>query len=222
MEARPLRPGYVPAAAGARGAKSFGCGTIIAVRTITHVHWTVLCRFRNRPAVKAKDLVSSGVPGLDDILGRRVYGGRRLYLIEGVPGSGKTTLALQFLMEGARRGEPVLYVTLSESEEEITAVAASHAGHSREFRSAKSSPRHQNLSPDEQYTMFHPSEVELSETTNSILADVERIKPTRVVFDSLFRARAAFRRTVAIPEANSGFETVFCRAQPARCSCSTI
>src|SRR5438270_12253894 len=70
-------------------------------------------------------LAKTGIDGLDDILGGG-FTPHRLYLLEGVPGSGKTTLALQFLLEGARRGEPVLYVTLSETEEELLGVAASH------------------------------------------------------------------------------------------------
>lgn len=130
----------------------------------------------------------TGVGGLDEVLGGGLAP-NHLYLVEGVPGSGKTTLALQFLLEGVRCGEPVLYVTLSETEEEIKAVAASH-GWSLEGASIRELvPSEESLKPDEQYTMFHPSEVELSETTQSILADVERIKPRRIVFDSLSELR---------------------------------
>jgi circadian clock protein KaiC len=133
-------------------------------------------------------IASSGVPGLDEVLSGG-FARSRLYVIEGVPGSGKTTVALQFLMDGARRGEPVLYVTLSETEEEIQSVAASH-GWSLEgitIREIVASER--TLNSDDQYTMFHPSEVELSETTKAILADVDRIKPRRVAFDSLSELR---------------------------------
>src|SRR5262245_17535575 len=108
-------------------------------------------------------LAGSGVPGLDDVLGGG-YTERRVYLIEGVPGSGKTTLALQFLIEGARLGEPVLYVTLSESEEEVRDVAKSH-GWSLAGVSIREVMPSAGLNVDDQYTMFHPSEVELSETT---------------------------------------------------------
>ncbi len=90
-----------------------------------------------------------------------------------MPGSGKTTLALQFLLEGVRRGEPVLYVTLSETEEELRAVArVARLVARRHRRFASSSPSEESLRPDDQYTMFHPSEVELTETTKTILADV--------------------------------------------------
>jgi len=131
---------------------------------------------------------STGIAGLDDVL----CGGltpHRLYLVEGVPGSGKTTLALQFLLEGVRLGEPVLYITLSETEEEILAVSASHAWSLDGITIRELVPSEQSLQPDDQYTMFHPSEVELSETTKLILADVERIRPSRVVFDSLSELR---------------------------------
>lgn len=133
-------------------------------------------------------IASSGAPGLDDVLGGG-FTPQRLYLIEGVPGSGKTTLALQFLMEGVRQNEPVLYVTLSENEEEIQEVAASHGWTLDGITIREIIPSEQSLKSDEQYTMFHPSEVELSETTKIILADVERIKPRRVVFDSLSEFR---------------------------------
>ena len=133
-------------------------------------------------------LAMTGVGGLDDILSGGLTP-HRLYLIEGVPGSGKTTLALQFLLEGVRRGERVLYVTLSETEEELIAVAASHGWSIKDIAVRELVPSEDSLRPDDQYTMFHPSEVELSETTKTILQDVERIKPSRVVFDSLSELR---------------------------------
>lgn len=140
------------------------------------------------PDERSETLASSGVPGLDDVLAGG-FTPRRLYLVEGVPGSGKTTLSMQFLMEGARRKEPVLYVTLSESEEEVHAVAASHGWSLEGISIREVIPSERSLNSDDQYTMFHPSEVELSDTTKSILADVERLKPRRVVFDSLSELR---------------------------------
>jgi circadian clock protein KaiC len=131
---------------------------------------------------------ATGVQGLDDILN----GGfvpNRLYLVEGMPGSGKTTLAFQFLMEGARLGEPVLYVTLSETEAEIRAVAESHGWSLDGITIRELVPAEGTLEPAEQYTVFHPSEIELSETTKKILQDVERTKAKRIVFDSLSELR---------------------------------
>jgi circadian clock protein KaiC len=130
----------------------------------------------------------TGVSGLDDILMGGLARGR-LYLIEGVPGSGKTTLAMQFLQEGARRGEPVLYITLSETAEELKAVATGHGWDLTGITVRELLPQEDTLSADEQYTMFHPSEVELATTTKLILQDVDKLKPTRVVFDSLSELR---------------------------------
>ncbi|NOT24961.1 MAG: AAA family ATPase [Acidobacteria bacterium] len=135
-----------------------------------------------------KNMAPSGVGGLDDVLSGG-FTPNRTYLLEGVPGSGKTTMALQFLLEGARRGEPVLYVTLSETEEELRGVAASHDWTLDGVNVRQLLASEESLRSDDQYTMFHPSEVELGETTKAVLADVERIKPARVVFDSLSELR---------------------------------
>lgn len=136
----------------------------------------------------AAALVGTGVPGLDEVLGGGLTAGR-LYLIEGTPGAGKTTLAMQYLLEGAQRGEPVLYVTLSETASEMQGVAHSHGWNLDGIHIQELLPSQESLNPDEQYTIFHPSEVELGETTHRILADVEALKPTRVVFDSLSELR---------------------------------
>lgn len=134
------------------------------------------------------DTVSTGVAGLDDIL-RGGFTPDRLCLIEGNPGSGKTTLALQFLLEGARRGEAGLYVTLSETTREITGIAASHGWTLEGLHIYEMVPGEQTLSPEQQLTMFHASELELSETTKGVLDEVERVKPKRVVIDSLSEVR---------------------------------
>jgi circadian clock protein KaiC len=136
----------------------------------------------------SEELISTGVAGLDDVLGGGLTTGR-LYLIEGTPGAGKTTIALQFLIAGAARGESVLYVTLSETETELNGVAASHGWSLDGIHMREMLPTQESLQPDEQYTMFHPSEVELSETTHKILVDVEKLKPSRIVFDSLSELR---------------------------------
>ncbi len=133
-------------------------------------------------------LVATGIAGFDDIIGGG-FSPRRLYLIEGDPGAGKTTLALQYLMEGRQQGERGLYVTLSETREELEGVAQSHGWSLDGIDICELIPSEESLLPEAQSRMFHPSEVELSETTQAVLAEVERIEPTRVVFDSLSEMR---------------------------------
>jgi circadian clock protein KaiC len=130
----------------------------------------------------------TGIAGLDDILAGGLTP-NRLYLVEGVPGSGKTTLALQYLLEGVKQGDTVLYVTLSETEHELRAAAQSHGWSLDGVTIRQLAPAPENLQPDSQYTMFHPSEVELGETTRAVLAEVDRSRPARVVIDSLSELR---------------------------------
>lgn len=130
---------------------------------------------------------STGIAGLDDILG----GGlptSHLYLVEGNPGAGKTTLGLQFLVEGVKRDEPGLYVTLSETAEELETVAASHGwtlNGIQVFELVSS----EGLGPEAEQSILHPSEIELGETVRGVISAVERIGPSRVVFDSLSEMR---------------------------------
>jgi len=142
----------------------------------------------SRPEQRAGAPSATGTAGLDIILG----GGlppNRLYLIEGDPGAGKTTLALRYLLEGAKADETGLYVTLSETREEINAVAESHGWSLDGIHVMELVASEEALTPDSQYMMYHPSETELSETTKAVLDEVERVKPRRVVFDSLSEMR---------------------------------
>src|SRR6478609_4950319 len=132
--------------------------------------------------------VSTGIAGLDDILGGGLPA-RRLYLIQGQPGSGKTTLALQFLLAGAKAGEKVLYISLSETREEVEEVADSHGWSLDGVEIVELSAIEKQLSASAQNTLFHASEVELTETTKLLLDAVERVKPSRVAFDSLSELR---------------------------------
>jgi circadian clock protein KaiC len=136
----------------------------------------------------APERVSTGIIGLDFIL----KGGlpkNRLHLIEGSPGTGKTTLGLQFLLEGVRTGEQCLYITLSESKEELISVARSHGWSLDGIVVQDLTESGESLTDNSRYTVFHPSEVELDETTRMILDEVERVNPSRIVFDSLSEMR---------------------------------
>lgn len=131
--------------------------------------------------------ISTGIAGLDDILGGGLTP-QRVYLVEGSPGSGKTTLGLQFLLDGAARGDAGLYITLSETADELKAVAASH-GWNIDALSIFELADDTELDLDAQQSVFHPSEVELGETTRKVMDRVDAIKPVRVVFDSLSEMR---------------------------------
>jgi circadian clock protein KaiC len=131
--------------------------------------------------------ISTGVPGLDDILNGGLTA-QRIYLVEGSPGTGKTTLGLQFLRDGVAKGETGLYITLSETTDELIAVAASHGWDMDGIAIHELASDHV-LDPDAQQSVFHPSEVELGETTRHVMDEVDRLKPVRVVFDSLSEMR---------------------------------
>jgi circadian clock protein KaiC len=132
--------------------------------------------------------VATGIAGLDDILSGGLPA-EHLYLIEGDPGTGKTTLALQFLMEGVRAGETSLYITLSESKRELLIAAESHGWNLDNVNIFELLPDESSLRPDQQYTVYHASDVELVDTTAAVLEQVEKLKPRRVVVDSLSELR---------------------------------
>ncbi|MYM27000.1 AAA family ATPase [Duganella sp. CY15W] len=130
------------------------------------------------------DFLATGVPGLDAVLGGGLTRDR-LYLVEGEPGTGKTTLALQFLNEGVRRGESTLYITLAETVVELRSVAQSHGWNMDDIHIEEIIPDEKILDPQQQYTIFHPSEIELGSTTQRLLAAIDKYQPRRVVLDSL-------------------------------------
>jgi circadian clock protein KaiC len=133
---------------------------------------------------------STGVPGLDALL-KGGLPADRIYLVEGDPGTGKTTLALQFLLAGRDRGERCLYVTLAETPDELHDIARSHG------LSVEGIDLHRVGAPEpaasDTYTLYHPAEIELGELMQSVLETAERTHPARVVFDSLSEVRLLAR-----------------------------
>ena len=144
---------------------------------------------------RTTDRVLTGVHGLDEILGGGLPS-HRIYLLDGEPGTGKTTIAMQFLLEGRARGERGLYVTLSETAEELRDAAASHGWTLDGIDIVELSAVQDNPS-DEAYTLFHPAEVELQQTVEAVLKEVDRHRPARVVFDSLSEMRMLARDPAA-------------------------
>jgi circadian clock protein KaiC len=139
-------------------------------------------------AVIADEHSSTGIQGLDEIL---IDGlpSNCFYLIQGDPGSGKTTLALQFLLEGVRRGEKTLYITLSETKDELLKVARSHGWSLDAIPLFELSSIDSVVRPDAHTTVFHPSELELNKVTEMLMAETRKAQPTRIVFDSLSEFR---------------------------------
>jgi circadian clock protein KaiC len=134
-------------------------------------------------------IAKTGIPGFDDILGGGFTRGH-IFLIEGEPGAGKTTAGLQFLMEGARSGEITLYISLSETETELRQTAASHGWTlDKKVEIFELLPPESLLDADQQQSLLYSSDLELGETTKRIFEAVERVKPTRVVLDSLSEIR---------------------------------
>lgn len=139
--------------------------------------------------------IDTGVGGLNDILSGGLPSGQ-MYLLEGDPGTGKTTLAMQFIIAGVRAGKKALYITLSESRAELENSARSHGWDTGELPIAEFVPAEASLNPEQQYTVFHPSEVELAATIQKLTQLIEEVKPDCLVIDSLSELRLLAAETM--------------------------
>ncbi|WP_205215012.1 MULTISPECIES: ATPase domain-containing protein [Sphingomonas] len=137
----------------------------------------------DRPADAA-----TGIAGLDDVLGGGLERGR-VFLLEGSPGTGKTTVALEFLQTGAKLGESCLYITLSETEDELRSTAVSHHWDLSGIEIFELIPPESLLDEDHQQSLLYSSDLELGETTKRIFETFEQVRPERVVLDSLSEIR---------------------------------
>src|SRR6185369_10780822 len=146
------------------------------------------------PKMSRTNVAATGVAGLDSILMGGFPRGR-VYLVQGDPGVGKTTLGLQFLLEGIRNGETAMYITLSETAEELRAVADSHGWSIDKLHIYEQLVGEEQLE-EEDSTVFYPAEIELGETVKGMLKEVDRIKPQRVVLDSLSEIRLLAQSTL--------------------------
>jgi circadian clock protein KaiC len=140
------------------------------------------------PSPPQDEAVSTGSKALDAILSGG-YAANHIHLIEGAPGSGKTTLGLQFLMDGVRRGERSLYITLSESRNELLQVARTHGWDLDGVEIFELVPPELSLDPEREQSIVYASDLELGETVKMVMEEVTRIAPSRIVFDSLSEIR---------------------------------
>ncbi|RYG25803.1 circadian clock protein KaiC [bacterium] len=151
---------------------------------------------------------ATGIAGLDDILlGGLPHG--HLYLLEGEPGTGKTTVAMDFLRAGLAKGEKTLYVTLSETEDELRLVASSHNWNVDGIEMLELQRDVAQYSIDDQYTVFEPTEVELGGTVGQIYDAVNRLQPRRVVLDSLSELRLLSRDSLRFRREVLSFKRFF-------------
>jgi circadian clock protein KaiC len=153
-------------------------------------------------------IAPTGIPGIDQLL-RGGLPRNRMHLIEGEPGTGKTTLALQFLLEGRRLGEESLYVTLSETTEELNHVAASHGWTLDGVATFQLAPIAERAA--DEYTLYHPAEIELADLTKTVLEQVQATRPARVVFDSLSELRLLARDPLRYRRQILGLKDFFSR-----------
>ena len=158
------------------------------------------------------DRSPTGIEGLDDLLEGGLPSGH-MYLLEGKPGTGKTTLAMQFMLAGRARGERALYVTLSEPQEELEGSARSH-GWDFDIPIVEFVPDGGSLEAEQQYTVFHPSDIELADTIRRLIAEIEKFQPDRLVIDSLSELRLLSegsmryrRQLLALKQYFSGLKT---------------
>ena len=141
-----------------------------------------------KDTLKEGSPVSTGSPALNYILGGG-YAANRVHLVEGEPGSGKTTLGLQFLLEGCEKGDRCLYITLSESRDELLHVADTHGWDLSGIEIFELVPPELSLDQEQEQSIVYASDLELGETVRLVMEEVERVAPARVVFDSLSEIR---------------------------------
>ena len=154
----------------------------------------------------------TGIAGLDDILAGGFERGR-VFLLEGQPGTGKTTIATQFLLEGRRSGERTLYVTLSETDDEMRAGAKSHGWDLSGIEVFELVPPENLLDDNQQQSLLYSSDLELGETTKRIFEAFEKVKPTRLVLDSLSEIRLLAQNSLRYRRQILSFKALLCKPE---------